>query len=59
MFDGKAAFLKSTEDKQHLKETASLSVLVVDKLVPRELRHRLDIGVAVGEAVVEVVVDLL
>lgn len=31
----------------------------MDKLVPRKLRHRLDIGVAVGEAVVEVVVDLL
>lgn len=45
--DGKAAFLKSAENKQFLKEPASLAVLVMDKLVPRELRHRLDIGVAV------------
>lgn len=57
--DGKAAFLKSAENKQLLKEPASLAVLVMDKLVPSELRHRLDIGVAVGETVVEVVVDLL
>lgn len=56
---GKGAFLESAEDKQLLKETACLPVLVVDELVPRELSHRLDIGVAVGETGVEVVVDLL
>ena len=56
---GKEAFLESTKDKQLLQEAACLAILVVDKLVPRELRHRLDIGVAVGETGVEVVVDFL
>ena len=56
---GKEAFLESTKGKQLLQEAACLAILVVDKLVPRELSHRLDIGVAVGETGVEVVVDLL